>query len=201
MSKLPSGANFLTSTYAYELPPQLIAQSPAQRRDESRLLVLPAQGELSHLHFSDLQSLLRPGDVVVANDTKVLAARFFPKRRKGGAAEVLLLHPADEPETWLAMARPGKRVRAGDRLTLGPNRGIEIVGRAEGGLRVIRFYGIDAVEAMKHYGQVPLPPYIRTPPPDAKDRYQTVYANHDGSVAAPTAPPGCTRTARWSTRW
>ncbi len=178
---------FAAGTYAYEIPPELIAQSPTQARDQSRLLVLNKTGERQHLVFSDLPQLLRRGDLVVANDTRVLPARFLPKRSRGGAAEVLLLHPLDDPGTWLAMARPGKRVRPGDRLSLGPDEGIEIVNWAAGGNRVVRFYGMDAQTAMQRYGIVPLPPYIRTVPTNAKERYQTVYAAREGSVAAPTA--------------
>jgi len=178
---------FATDTYAYDLPSELIAQSPAQARDQSRLLVLGKNDERRHLVFSDLPQLLRRGDLVVANDTRVLPARFLPKRSRGGAAQVLLLHPLQEPGTWLAMARPGKRVRPGDRLSLGPDEGIEIVNWAAGGNRVVRFYGMDADTAMQRYGIVPLPPYIRTVTTNAKERYQTVYAKHDGSVAAPTA--------------
>ncbi len=176
-----------TATYSYELPPGLIAQHPAHRRDESRLLALLARGEREHLTFSQLTRLLRPGDLLVANDTRVLRARFFPKRRGGGAAQVLLLHPGPDPDTWVAMARPGKRIRPGARLTLGPEQGIEILDWAPGGTRILRFFGIDAVSAMARYGIVPLPPYIRTPPADADERYQTVYAAREGSVAAPTA--------------
>ena len=178
---------FATDTYAYDLPPELIAQSPAQARDQSRLLVLTKSGERRHLVFSDLPQLLQPGDLLVANDTRVFPARFLPKRSRGGAAQVLLLHPLKEPSTWLAMARPGKRVRPGDRLSLGPDEGIEIVNWAAGGNRIVRFYGIDAETAIQRYGIVPLPPYIRTAPPNAKERYQTVYATREGSVAAPTA--------------
>jgi len=178
---------FATGTYTYDLPPELIAQSPAEARDQSRLLVLTKTGERQHLAFSDLPQLLRRGDILVANDTRVLPARFLPKRSRGGAAQVLLLHPLPEPGTWLAMARPGKRVRPGDRLSLGPDEGIEIVNWAAGGNRVVRFYGMDAQTAMQRYGIVPLPPYIRTVPTNAKERYQTVYATREGSVAAPTA--------------
>ena len=178
---------FATDTYAYDLPSELIAQSPAQARDQSRLLVLGKNGERRHLVFSDLPQLLRRGDLVVANDTRVLPARFLPKRSRGGAAQILLLHPLQEPGTWLAMARPGKRVRPGDRLSLGPDEGIEIVNWAAGGNRIVRFYGMDARTAMERYGIVPLPPYIRTVPTNAKGRYQTVYATREGSVAAPTA--------------
>ena len=184
---MPSTDPFATATYSYELPPELIAQAPAPSREQARLFVLPTNGEIRHTHFSALPSLLRQGDLVVANDTRVLRARFFPKRRRGGAAQVLLLHPALQAGTWIAMARPGKRVRPGDRLTLGPDIGIEILDWAPGGNRLIRFYGIEAEAAMERFGQVPLPPYVHTPPPDAAQRYQTVYATREGSVAAPTA--------------
>lgn len=178
---------YATATYDYPLPTHLIAQSPAQRRDAARLFVVAAHGEHRHLVFSKLPEVLRPGDLLVANDTRVIPARFFPRRKGGGACQVLLLHPGDSPETWVAMARPGKRIRPGDRLALGEGVGIEVVDRAPGGNRIVRFYGLDAQAAMARYGQVPLPPYIRTPPPGAAERYQTVYARQPGSVAAPTA--------------
>jgi S-adenosylmethionine:tRNA ribosyltransferase-isomerase len=176
-----------TSSFDYALPRELIAQRPAQRRDESRLLVLPAAGAALHLTFKDLPQLLRSKDLLVANDARVLRARFRPRRREGGKAEVLLLHPTAESGCWEAMARPGKRVRKGDRLALDGARGIEILDWAPGGNRIIRCYGIDADEAMTLFGEMPLPPYIDTPPPDADERYQTVYAARDGSVASPTA--------------
>ncbi len=176
---------FRVETYDYALPPSLIAQQPAEKRDASRLLVL---GEtLEHRTFTDLPSLLRSGDLLVANDARVLRARFLPKRREGGAAQVLLLHPAAEPGTWEAMVRPGSRVRPGDRLSLDRDTGIEVLARGDGGTRIVQFYGIDADEAMRRFGRVPLPPYIHAAPPDAAERYQTVYAARDGSVAAPTA--------------
>ena len=178
---------YATATYDYDLPPELIAQAPAASRAQARLLVLPNTGAIQHRTFADLPALLRPGDLVIANDTRVLRARFFPKRRRGGAAQVLLLHPGAQAGTWIAMARPGKRVRPGDRLTLGPDIGIEILDWAPGGNRLVQFYGIDARSAMELYGVMPLPPYVRTPPPDAQERYQTVYAAREGSVAAPTA--------------
>jgi S-adenosylmethionine:tRNA ribosyltransferase-isomerase len=177
---------FATATYEYDLPAEMIAQRPADRRDESRLLV-GSSGALRHLHFSDLPLLLEAGDLLVANDTRVLLARFFVQRKEGGAAQVLLLHPLDRDGTWLAMARPGKRVRPGDRLRLDEQAGIEIVDYAPGGNRIVRFYGADAESAMRRFGVVPLPPYIRDVPSDAAERYQTVYATHPGSVAAPTA--------------
>lgn len=178
---------FRTAAFDYHLPASLIAQRPADRRDASRLLVLPRGGRIRHASFAGLPSLLEPGDLLVANDAKVLRARFRPHRRNGGQAEVLLLHPAVQPGSWEAMARPGKRIRKGDRLAFDADRGIEIVDQAPAGNRIVRFYGIGADEAMAIFGEMPLPPYIKTPPPDAADRYQTVYAASEGSVASPTA--------------
>jgi S-adenosylmethionine:tRNA ribosyltransferase-isomerase len=166
---------------------------------------LDAGGNVAHETFRDIVSHVRPGDLLVANDTRVLHARFHPKRRGGGAAQVLLLHPARASEagagpdateiepggatsdTWEALVRPGQRVRVGDRLTLSADAGFEIVGRTELGTRIVRFYGIDPTTAMRTFGQIPLPPYIKTPPNDAAERYQTIYAVNEGSVAAPTA--------------
>jgi S-adenosylmethionine:tRNA ribosyltransferase-isomerase len=130
---------------------------------------------------------LKPGDLLVANDARVLRARLRPRRREGGKAEVLLLHPSAEDGCWEAMVRPGKRVRKGDRLALDDACGIEIVDWAPDGHRVVRFFGIEADGAMALHGEVPLPPYIDRPPPDADERYQTIYSTRDGSVAAPTA--------------
>jgi S-adenosylmethionine:tRNA ribosyltransferase-isomerase len=187
---------YRTASYEYALPLELVAQRPAERREESRLLVL-AGDQMAHARFSDLPAYARPGDLFVANDTRVLRARFYPKRRGGGSAQVLLLHPVSGPEpvngsepmgaTWEALVRPGQRVRVGDKLTLGADAGFDIVGRTELGTRIVRFYGIEPAEAMRSFGQVPLPPYIKTPPADAAERYQTVYAVSEGSVAAPTA--------------
>ena len=177
----------LTDAYDYDLPAGLIAQTPAARRDESRLLVLPSEGPPSHHTFRELAHVLQRGDLLVANDARVLRARFRPRRREGGKAEVLLLQPSQEDGCWEAMVRPGKRVRKGDRLSLAPDCGIEIVDWAPDGNRIVRFSGIDADAAMARYGELPLPPYIDRPPADAAQRYQTVYSTRDGSVAAPTA--------------
>jgi S-adenosylmethionine:tRNA ribosyltransferase-isomerase len=180
-------ARFQTDRYEYQLPPSLIAQRPSARRDESRLLVVG--DATAHRNFSDLAELVKPGDLFVVNDTRVLRARFRPQRRGGGKAEVLLLHPVEGGGggVWEALVRPGQRVRVGDRLSLSGTHGIEIVDRTESGTRLVRFDGIDAATAMQTYGLVPLPPYITSAPPDAGERYQTVYAARDGSVAAPTA--------------
>jgi S-adenosylmethionine:tRNA ribosyltransferase-isomerase len=180
-------ADLRSSSYDYDLPPERVAQNPSERRDGSRLLILDSAGRIAHTTFGHVVEHLRPGDLLVANDTRVIRARFRPRRREGGKAEVLLVHPVDGEGLWEAMARPGKRVRKGDRLALDDGSGIEIVDWAPGGNRIVRFYGTTAEDAMSRYGEVPLPPYIRTPPPDAAVRYQTVYGTHDGSVAAPTA--------------
>jgi S-adenosylmethionine:tRNA ribosyltransferase-isomerase len=180
-------ADYRAASFEYTLPRALIAQRPSERRDESRLLFLPAEGACNHGTFKDILDRLRPGDLLVANDGRVLRARFHPQRAQGGKAEVLLLHPAVEPGCWEAMARPGKRIRKGDRLMLDADCGIEIVDWAHGGNRIIRFFGITADAAMAQFGVLPLPPYIDRPPADADERYQTVYARRDGSVAAPTA--------------
>jgi S-adenosylmethionine:tRNA ribosyltransferase-isomerase len=178
---------FRLESYDYQLPEALIAQRPVDRRDQSKLLVVPSGEPQQHAMFAELGEYLRQGDLLVANDTRVIRARFSPKRRGGGRAEVLLLHPAATSGEWLALVRPGKRVRKGDLLSLDERSGIEIVDWSAGGNRIVRFYGIDAYHAMARFGAIPLPPYIDRPPPDADARYQTVYARRDGSVAAPTA--------------
>ena len=178
---------FRLQHYDYELPQALIAQHPSDRRDRSRLLVLANSWTPEHAIFREIGEYLRPGDLLVANDTRVLKARLFPTRRGGGKAQVLLLHPSDEPGVWEAMVRPGQRVRVGDTLRLEADSGIEIVGRTALGTRLVKFYGIGADDAMLRFGHVPLPPYIKQEPPDALERYQTVYARNPGSAAAPTA--------------
>jgi S-adenosylmethionine:tRNA ribosyltransferase-isomerase len=159
----------------YRLPPELIAQHPPPRRDESRLLVYErATGARRHRRFGDLPTEVADGTVVVVNDTRVVPARIAVQRRGGGAAEILLLEQLDEQGTWEALARPTRRLRPGQRL--GPVELLEHLG--EGRWR-IRLDGEPA-------GQTPLPPYITEPLADP-ERYQTVYAREAGSAAAPTA--------------
>ena len=175
------------SAYDYALPAGLIAQRPALSRTASRLLVLPAHGGPSHSTFADLREALRPGDLVVANDTRVLRARLRARRAGGGAAEVLLLGPEATAGLWQALVRPGRRIRPGDRLSLGDGASIHIEGRTPDGGRIVRFEGLSADDAMERYGSLPLPPYIAEAPDDVDERYQTVYAHVPGSAAAPTA--------------
>jgi len=176
-----------TSDFDYELPEKAIAQRPAAP-GESRLLVLDAEGEERHRRVVDLPELLEPGDLLVVNDTRVIPARL-PARRwpGGGKAELLLLEKLSERE-WLALGRPGRRLRPGALLELGEGElGAEIVERGEGGRMRVRF--AEEVEPhLENLGHVPLPPYIRRGD-DAADRhdYQTVFAREPGAVAAPTA--------------
>jgi S-adenosylmethionine:tRNA ribosyltransferase-isomerase len=177
------------SDFDYDLPSAQIAQHPLPDRSASRLLVLDrATGNVRHLHFRDLPSLIPPGDVLVINTSRVIPARLRGKREGGQDAEFLLVREAPDG-TWFALAHPGGKLKPGRRVTLGADSVVEIVEVLGGGLRRIRFVGsLDARATLARYGEVPLPPYIRRAPDrDDRDRYQTVFATHDGSVAAPTA--------------
>ncbi len=178
-----------TSDFEYDLPPALIAQDPLPDRAASRLLVLDrASGTIRHGRFPDLVELMAPEDVLVLNVSRVIAARLHGKRDTGAAAELLLVRELPD-RTWIAMGHPGGKLKPGRRVTLGDDSAVEIVDRLGGGLRRVRFVGaLDAPATLAKYGEVPLPPYIRRPPRgEDRERYQTVYAAHDGSVAAPTA--------------
>jgi S-adenosylmethionine:tRNA ribosyltransferase-isomerase len=177
------------SDFDYELPASQIAQYPLPDRSASRLLVLDrVNGEIRHLHFRDLPALIPPRDVLVINTSRVIPARLHGKRDSGTDAELLLVR--EQPDgTWLAMGHPGGKLKPGRHLTFGDDSSVEILEILGGGLRRVRFVGtLDARATLAKYGEVPLPPYIRRAP-DAEDveRYQTVYAAHEGSVAAPTA--------------
>ena len=162
------------SELEYTLPPELVAQRPAERRDESRLLVHDrTSGETRHRRFRELPEELR-GELVVVNDTRVLPARLRLQRETGGEAEVLLLEPLNGRGEWEGLARPSRKLRAGQRL--GPVELLEPLGEGRWRLR------LDG----EHAGEAPVPPYITEPLADP-ERYQTVYAEHEGSAAAPTA--------------
>ncbi len=177
-----------TSDFYFDLPPELIAQTPLPRRDASRLLALDkSTGATRHMHFYDLPSLLRPGDCLVLNDSRVLPARLIGRRAGGGACEVLLLIDRGD-KVWECLVRPGKKLRPGAKLTFGDGElSAEVVGEAEGGNRLVRF-GYDGIflETLERLGKMPLPPYIQEELEDA-ERYQTVYSKVVGSAAAPTA--------------
>ena len=178
-----------TSDFDYDLPPSLIAQDPLPDRGGSRLLVLDrAGGAVRHGRFVDVVDLVAPEDVLVINVSRVIPARLHGKRETGNVAELLLVRELPDG-TWLAMGHPGGKLKPGRRVTFGPDSSAEIVEALGGGLRRVRFVGpLDAPATLAQYGEVPLPPYIRRAPRhEDRERYQTVYAAHDGSVAAPTA--------------
>ena len=178
-----------TSDFYYDLPRELIAQTPLARRDGSRLMVLDrAADEIQHRRFYDLPEYLRPGDCLLLNDSRVLPARLAGRRMpSGGAAEVLLLTDRGE-NVWECLVRPGRRLRTGARVSFGEGELIgEIVEQLPDGNRLIRFtYEGIFLEVLERLGRMPLPPYIREELRD-QDRYQTVYARVNGSAAAPTA--------------
>ena len=175
------------SDYYYELPEELIAQTPAEPRDSSRLFVYDrATGRREHRIFRDIKEYLRPGDVLVINNTKVLPARLFAYTENGGKVEVLLLKRLDLNE-WEVLVRPGKKAKAGAELVVSDELSLTVVDRTETGERIVQFH-FDGVfeDILSRVGSMPLPPYIHEKLKD-KDRYQTVYCKTDGSAAAPTA--------------
>lgn len=177
-----------TSDFNFELPEELIAQTPLARRDGSRLLTLnKVTGETAHRHFFDLPTMLRPGDCLVLNNSRVLPARLLGQRSGGGACEVLLLIDRGE-KVWECLVRPGKKLRTGARVTFGNGELMaEIVGEVDGGNRLVRFeYEGIFLEVLERLGKMPLPPYIKEELDDG-ERYQTVYSKVVGSAAAPTA--------------
>jgi S-adenosylmethionine:tRNA ribosyltransferase-isomerase len=177
-----------TAAFDYALPPELIAQEPLPARDASRLLVLDrAASGAAHRRFTDLPDLASPGDLVVVNESRVIPARLVGRRAGGGAAEVLLV-TREEDGSWRALVRPGARIRPGARLALGGDA-VEIVAALPGGQRRVRLHGPGGDDAiLARHGRVPLPPYIAREPRELdRERYQTVFAERPGSVAAPTA--------------
>ncbi len=175
--------------FDYSLPEELIAQDPLEDRSASRLMVLDKKtGELSHRHFRDIMEYLHPGDCLVINDTKVIPARLLGVKADTGAHVEILLLKRREADLWECLVRPGKKLRAGARVSFGEGLlEAEIVDMAEEGNRLVRFHyqGIFE-EVLDRLGEMPLPPYITHKLQD-KNRYQTVYAVHEGSAAAPTA--------------
>jgi S-adenosylmethionine:tRNA ribosyltransferase-isomerase len=172
----------------YDLPEELIAQTPMERRDASRLLVLDKKtGQMEHRHFYDLKEYLRPGDCLVLNDSRVIPARLFGTRPTGGAVEVVLLKDLGD-NRWECLSRPGKKMRPGTQVTFGDGELTAVVEDVvEGGNRILRFtYEGIFLEILEKLGRMPLPPYIKVQLDDP-ERYQTVYAREPGSAAAPTA--------------
>ena len=178
-----------TSDFYYELPQELIAQTPIEKRDGSRLMTLDRRtGETGHRHFYDLPSLLRPGDCLILNNSRVLPARLLGRRLPGGGAcEVLLLTDRGD-NVWECLVRPGRRLRAGARMSFGDGSlSAEVIQEEAEGSRLIRFeYEGIFLEVLERLGKMPLPPYIKDELQD-QERYQTVYSKVLGSAAAPTA--------------
>ena len=176
-----------TSDFYYDLPEELIAQTPSEPRDSSRLLVYHRDTkQIEHKIFRDVEGYLKAGDVLVVNRTRVLPARLFAHTMSGGRVEVLLLKRLDL-DTWEALVRPGKKCRAGTKLTVSEELSLEVLGVTETGERHIKFFYEGAFEdVLSRAGSMPLPPYIHEKLADP-ERYQTVYSKENGSAAAPTA--------------
>lgn len=178
-----------TSDFYFDLPQELIAQEPLEKRDFSRLMVLDKKsGEIEHKHFYDIADMLNPGDCLILNDTKVIPARLYGvKEGTGGAIEFLLLNK-HSLDTWEVILKPGRRAKPGARFVFGNGElKAEILDIINEGNRLVKFEYEGLFEnVLDKLGEMPLPPYI-TKKLEDKDRYQTVYAKHTGSAAAPTA--------------
>ena len=195
MTAMPDSVNALphrgsrTSDYDYELPEERIAQRPIEPRDASRLLVVDRRdGSLAHRTFRDIAELIPAGDAIVVNTTKVFRARLLGHRESGGPAEILLLRPVNS-DHYEAMIHPGGKLRPGRVVTIAPDFRVEIIDTTPRRTRIVRLHtNGDVAGTIEKYGHVPLPPYIeRADESGDIARYQTVYAETVGSVAAPTA--------------
>lgn len=179
-----------TKLYDYELPQELIAQTPLVNREESRLMVIHRDtGAIEHRRFSDIVEYVRSGDLFVVNDTRVFPARLFVKKKTGARIELLLLKPVDEPNgLWRALARPGRRLDIGTELFHDTHElpFCRMIEKHEAGEWTIEATPRPLIPFLETHGIVPLPPYIKNTIPDP-NRYQTVYATRNGSAAAPTA--------------
>lgn len=177
-----------TKEFWYELPEELIAQTPLQQRDSSRLMVLNKEnGAVSHRHFYDILEYLQPGDCLVMNDSRVLPARLLGSRPTGGAVELLLLRDLGDKK-WECLAKPGRKLQPGQEILFGNGElKATVTDVAEDGNRIVEFHyeGI-FLEILERLGKMPLPPYIKAELAD-QERYQTVYSREVGSAAAPTA--------------
>ena len=177
-----------THDFYYDLPEELIAQTPLQQRDSSRLMVLDrTTGQVSHRHFFDILEYLQPGDTLVMNDSRVLPARLLGHRPTGGAVEVLLLRDLGEKK-WECLCKPGRKMQVGNEVIFGDGELTAVVTEVrEDGNRVVEFrYEGIFLEVLERLGKMPLPPYIKAELAD-QERYQTVYSREVGSAAAPTA--------------
>ncbi len=181
--------DYLVADFDYELPEELIAQTPLDDRPSSRLLVLDKEtGDINHRSFRDILEFLNEGDCLVLNDTRVIPARLYGEREDTGSAVEFLLLEQKENDTWEVILKPGKKCRPGHIISFGGGKlKAEILEIKDGGNRLVKFiYEGIFNEVLSELGEMPLPPYIHEKLKD-RDRYQTVYAKHDGSAAAPTA--------------
>ncbi|MEL6129860.1 MAG: tRNA preQ1(34) S-adenosylmethionine ribosyltransferase-isomerase QueA [Cyanobacteria bacterium J06628_4] len=189
----PTNDDYSLAAYQYELPTSLIAQEPITPRDRSRLMVVSSRIECQHAHFRDLPRFLCAGDLIIINNTRVIPARMYGYKPSGAKVEVLLLEP--RPPQWLALVKPGRRLKPGSWIHFGPDlenpllkAHVEACDRNTNG-RLLTFESMTDTpvdQLMESLGEVPLPPYIHDS--QAKpDQYQTIYAQHPGAVAAPTA--------------
>ena len=177
-----------TKDFWYDLPEELIAQTPLERRDASRLMVLDRNsGEVAHRHFYDIADYLQPGDCLVMNNSRVLPARLLGHRPTGGAVEVLLLRDLGQ-KRWECLVKPGKKMQAGQEVIFGNGElSATVAAVQDDGNRVVEFcYEGIFLEVLERLGKMPLPPYIKAELED-QERYQTVYSKEVGSAAAPTA--------------
>lgn len=174
-----------TELFDFFVPPELVAQEPFSPPDHCRLMVLDkSQNKIEHRYFYQILEYFQPGDCLVLNDTRVIKARLFGKRKSGGKVEVLLLRKVQD-NFWEVLLKPGRRVKVGEVISFKAGVEGKVVGRKEGGVRLIEF-NTGSLKKIEIAGEVPLPPYIKTPLKDEK-HYQTVYARIPGSAAAPTA--------------
>ena len=181
-------SDFKTRDFWYDLPEELIAQTPLEKRDTSRLLAVNRQtGALEHRHFYDILDYLNPGDTLVMNDSRVLPARLLGHRPTGGAAELLLLRDLGGNE-WECLAKPGRKLQEGAEVIFGDGRlTAKVIAVKDDGNRIVKFtYAGIFLEVLESLGKMPLPPYIKEELHD-QERYQTVYSREVGSAAAPTA--------------
>lgn len=176
-------------SYSYNLPEELIAQYPLSNRSESRLMLIDKTNKsISHTNFSGIINYLSKGDVLVLNTTKVIPARIFGKKQSGANIEILLVTPRQHNE-WICLVRPGRKLKPGHIISISTDLSAEILSYEDNGMRLIKFNcENDFMDVLEKTGEIPLPPYINRKATESdKDSYQTVYAKHKGSVAAPTA--------------
>lgn len=183
----------LISEFDYHLPQELIAQVPLHKRDHSRMMICDRDsGEISHSHFFDIPKYFKKEDILVLNSSKVIPAKIWGKKEDGKSIEFLFLEEKDKNE-WEVLCRPAKRVKRGDEISFAKDIFGQVVGIEPEGKRVIRFQQGEVISLLKKAGFAPLPPYIKRKKGDLKfrvgdlDRYQTVFAQKEGSIAAPTA--------------